>query len=90
VPDAGRRGATVVVHHRTSTAAAATLADELGGVALQADLVDEEAVDRLVTDAVAAVGHLDAVVVNAGVWPSEDVPLWELPSNVGATRSTST
>jgi 3-oxoacyl-[acyl-carrier protein] reductase len=72
-------GATVVVHHRTSADAAATLAGELGGVALQADLTDEEAVDLLVADAVAAVGHLDAVVVNAGVWPPDDVPLWELP-----------
>jgi 3-oxoacyl-[acyl-carrier protein] reductase len=72
-------GATVVVHHRTSTDAASSLADELGGVALQADLTDERAVDALVTAAVEAVGRLDAVVVNAGVWPAEDLPLWELP-----------
>jgi 3-oxoacyl-[acyl-carrier protein] reductase len=72
-------GARVVVHHRTSQRLAERLAAELGGVALQADLTDPLAVERLVEDAVAALGAVDAVVVNAGVWPPEDVPLWELP-----------
>jgi 3-oxoacyl-[acyl-carrier protein] reductase len=72
-------GARVVVHHRTSQRLAERLAAELGGVALQADLTDPLAVERLFEDAVAALGAVDAVVVNAGVWPPEDVPLWELP-----------
>jgi 3-oxoacyl-[acyl-carrier protein] reductase len=72
-------GAKVTVHHRTSRAAADRLAAEIGGLALQADLVDPDAVDRLIDEAVAAWGGVDAVVANAGVWPAEDLPLWELP-----------
>ena len=40
-------GAGVVVHYHTNKAAAATLADRLGGEAVQADLSDESAVVRL-------------------------------------------
>jgi 3-oxoacyl-[acyl-carrier protein] reductase len=72
-------GARVVVHHRTAGFAADRLAAEIGGIALQADLTAPEQVDRLVADAVAGLGGLDAVVANAGVWPAEDLPLWELP-----------
>jgi 3-oxoacyl-[acyl-carrier protein] reductase len=42
---------------------------------VQADLTDEAAVARLFEEA----GPLDACAAVAGVWPSEDVPVWELP-----------
>jgi 3-oxoacyl-[acyl-carrier protein] reductase len=51
------------------------LADELGAPALQADLRVEADVERLFADA----GTLDACAAVAGVWPSEDTPVWELP-----------
>ena len=64
-------GVEVVAHyHRHREAAAA-----LGGLALGADLRDEAEVDALF----AAAGPLDLCVANAGVWPSEDVPVAELP-----------
>jgi len=71
-------GARVAVHYRTSEAAAHRLAKDVGGVALQADLTVEEQVDALIADAVRSIGRLDVCVANAGVWPSEDLPLWEL------------
>jgi len=71
-------GARVAVHYHTGRQAAEALAAEIGGVALQADLRDEAAADRLVPAAVAALGRLDACVANAGVWPREDVPVAEL------------
>lgn len=71
-------GARVAVHYRTSAAAAESLAAELGGVAVAADLTDEVAADALVPDAVAALGRLDVVVANAGEWPRDDVPVWEM------------
>jgi 3-oxoacyl-[acyl-carrier protein] reductase len=71
-------GARVAVHYRTSEAAALRLAKDVGGVALQADLTVEEQVDALIPDAVRSIGRLDVCVANAGVWPSEDLPLWEL------------
>lgn len=71
-------GARVAVHYHSSQVAAETLAKEVGGVALAADLRDEAAADALVPAAVAALGRLDVCVANAGVWPAADVPLWEL------------
>jgi 3-oxoacyl-[acyl-carrier protein] reductase len=51
-------------------------AEALGGVQLvQADLTREADVERLFAEA----GTLDACAAVAGVWPSEDVPLWDLP-----------
>ncbi len=72
-------GARVAIHHRTSTAAADSLATEVGGVALNADLTLESEVDALIPAAVAALGRLDVCVANAGVWPTEDLPVWQLP-----------
>jgi 3-oxoacyl-[acyl-carrier protein] reductase len=72
-------GARVAVHYHRNREAAEALAEEIGGVALQADLRDEAAAGALVPAAVEALGRLDACVANAGVWPSEDVPVAELP-----------
>ncbi len=64
-------GVEVVAHyHRNAEPARA-----LGGLALGADLRDEAQVEALFLQA----GSLDLCVANAGVWPSEDVPVAELP-----------
>ena len=72
-------GAHVGVHYHTNRTAAEGLAAEIGGVALQADLRDEEQADALVPAALTALGRLDACVANAGVWPGEDVTVSQLP-----------
>jgi 3-oxoacyl-[acyl-carrier protein] reductase len=72
-------GARVGIHHRTSGDRAVALAEGTGGIPLQADLTVESEVDALVPAAVDALGRLDVLVANAGAWPSEDRPLWELP-----------
>jgi 3-oxoacyl-[acyl-carrier protein] reductase len=72
-------GVRVAVHYFRNRAAAEALATEIGGVALQADLRDEAQADALVPSALAALGRLDACIANAGVWPSEDVTLAEMP-----------
>ena len=64
-------GVEVVAHYHRNREAA----EALGGLALGADLRDEAQVDALF----AAAGPLDLCVANAGVWPSEDVPVAELP-----------
>jgi 3-oxoacyl-[acyl-carrier protein] reductase len=71
-------GVRVGVHYHSSRARAEALAEEIGGVPLQADLRDEAQADALVPAALAALGRLDACVANAGVWPAEDVPLSQL------------
>jgi 3-oxoacyl-[acyl-carrier protein] reductase len=69
-------GCEVVVHYHRGRERAEALAQELGGaLALGADLTDEGEVDRLFE----AAGEIDVCAAVAGVWPEEDVPVWQLP-----------
>src|SRR5262249_29511567 len=77
-----RAGASVAVNYRRDAAAAeATVraVEELGGsaCALQADVSEWPAVQRLVAAALDHFGHLDIVVANSGI-ASRVVPLWDL------------
>ncbi len=69
---------SVAVHYRSSQAAAEELAGEIGGVALAADLTKEAEVEALMPAAVEACGSLDLCIANAGVWPRQDEPVWEM------------
>ena len=71
-------GARVAVHYRTNNERALALAAEVDGIALHADLTHEGQVDSLIPAAADGLGRLDVLVANAGRWPSEDVPLWEM------------
>ncbi|MGI5271192.1 SDR family NAD(P)-dependent oxidoreductase [Nonomuraea sp. CA-218870] len=65
------RGDRVAIHHRGSPALASGLLDELPGeghAAVQADLADPEAVRRAVDEAAGALGGIDVLVNNAGVF----------------------
>jgi 3-oxoacyl-[acyl-carrier protein] reductase len=69
-------GCEVVVHYHRGRDRAEALSAELGEAALVgADLRDEREADRLFAEA----GALDVCAAVAGVWPEEDVPVWELP-----------
>lgn len=74
-------GANVGLHHHHGVEAAAELRSELHerhGVEappLRADLRDELEVDRMFEYCDEALGGLDGLVVNAGVWPATDVGL---------------
>ena len=72
-------GARVAVHYHRNREAAEAIADDIDGVALQADLRDEAQADALVPAAVDALGRLEGCVANAGVWPDEDVPVADMP-----------
>jgi 3-oxoacyl-[acyl-carrier protein] reductase len=73
-------GARVALHYHRGAERVASLAAELGGApALAADLTDETSADRLFADARAALGAVDVCAAVAGVWPREDVPVWDLP-----------
>jgi 3-oxoacyl-[acyl-carrier protein] reductase len=64
------------VHYHRGRERADSVAAERGGVrTIAADLTMEADVDRLFTEA----GALDVCAAVAGVWPSGDVPVWELP-----------
>ena len=73
-------GARVLVHYHHGEERARAVAEELGGAPVaQADLRLEHDVDQLFEEARAALGAIDVCAAVAGVYPSEDVPLWELP-----------
>jgi 3-oxoacyl-[acyl-carrier protein] reductase len=73
-------GARVAVHYHRGEERAREVAAALDGApVLQADLTDEHEVDRLFAAARAALGRIDVCAAVAGVWPSQDVPVWELP-----------
>jgi 3-oxoacyl-[acyl-carrier protein] reductase len=72
-------GARVLVHYHRGEDRARSLADEVGGAPLaRADLTREDEVARLFDEARAAVGAVDVCIAVQGVWPREDVPVWEL------------
>ncbi len=73
-------GARVLVHFNRGEERARALAAELGGAPVaQADLTREEDIERLFAEARGALGRVDVCVEVQGVWPRDDVPLWELP-----------
>ena len=72
-------GARVVVHYHRGEQRAEALAAELGGTTLvQADLTTENGLERLFSEARTALGTVDVCAAVAGVYPKEDVPIWEL------------
>jgi 3-oxoacyl-[acyl-carrier protein] reductase len=73
-------GARVAVHYHRGEERAREVAAVLDGApVLQADLTDEHEVDRLFAAARSALGRIDVCAAVAGVWPSQDIPVWELP-----------
>jgi 3-oxoacyl-[acyl-carrier protein] reductase len=72
--------ARVVVHYNRGEERARALAEEIEAADVgQADVTCEAEVERLFDDARAALGTVDVCVAVQGVWPREDVPVWELP-----------
>ena len=73
-------GARVLVHYHRGRERADALAAELGGAPVAgADLTDEVQVERLFSRAREELGAIDVCAAVAGVWPTDDEPVWELP-----------
>jgi 3-oxoacyl-[acyl-carrier protein] reductase len=71
-------GAILGLHFHQNEAAASRLRDELADAqafAIQADVSDEAAVDCMFGKLIGEFGRIDAIVVNAGTWFTERVPL---------------
>lgn len=73
-------GARVAFNYRTARAAAESLVKELGEscVAIEQDLSSAQQGRDLVARAAAALGRIDILVANHGIWPPEDVPISEM------------
>ncbi|WP_411278349.1 SDR family NAD(P)-dependent oxidoreductase [Gaiella sp.] len=73
-------GANVLVHYHRGEERARAVSEEIGGAPIaQADLTVEADVDRLFENARETLGTVDVCAAVAGVWPTEDIPVWELP-----------
>ena len=69
-------GAQVVFNYQTARGTADQLVAEIGSDrchAVQADLNSAESAKALVDAAIKRFGHLDAAVLNHGIWPAEDL-----------------
>ena len=73
-------GAQLVLHYNTSRDNAEQLAKEISTphVLLQADLREEQQVEKLFAESVREFSQLDGLVANAGVWTEADVPVNEM------------
>jgi NAD(P)-dependent dehydrogenase (short-subunit alcohol dehydrogenase family) len=74
------QGAKLVLHYHTQPERVRALQQRISveRVAVQADLRDERQVEHLFAEALKAFGRIDVVVVNAGIFHKEDVPLHEM------------
>ena len=78
-----RAGAHVVVGYRSRKADAESVVKELRSydvkaAAFGADVATREGAESLVAETLRVLGGLDIFVGNAGVWPTEEVPLTEM------------
>src|ERR671915_1323426 len=72
-------GARVALHYHHGEERAQALAAELAdALPLQADLTREDEAERFFSACRESLGGLDVCAAVAGVWPEEDVPVWEL------------
>jgi 3-oxoacyl-[acyl-carrier protein] reductase len=69
-------GARVAVHYHRGRERAKAAGGE---VVVEGDLTVEDDVERMFRETREALGGIDVCAAVAGQWPSEDVPVWELP-----------
>lgn len=77
-------GAILGLHFHENGTAASRLREELPdarAVTIQADLSNEAAVDAMFEKLIGEFGRIDAIVVNAGTWLPERVPLHRMSLN---------
>ena len=70
-------GARLVLHYNSNREGAEALSRELDAETLvvQADVSDESAVEAMYAKALGEFSRLDALVVNAGIWIADEVPV---------------
>ena len=72
------QNAKVVVHYHSSKNNAVKIAKDIGGTAIGADLTNSENTISLFNEILENEGKIDICVANAGNYPRESIPLWDI------------
>ena len=74
------QGAKVIVHYNSSKENAEMIAKEIKGIAIYADLTDPEQSRLVFNHIIKEEGRIDVCIANAGKYPKDYAPLWEIES----------
>ena len=75
------QGAKVIVHYNNSKENAEKISKEINGFAVNADLTDSEQTRELFNSIIQREGKIDICIANAGKYPKDYAPLWEIESD---------
>lgn len=75
------QGAKVIVHYNHSKDNAEKISKEINGFAVNADLTDSEQTKELFNSIIQREGKIDICIANAGKYPKDYAPLWEIESD---------
>ena len=75
------QGAKVIVHYNNSKDIAEKISKEINGFAVNADLTDSEQTKELFNTIIQREGKIDICIANAGKYPKDYAPLWEIESD---------
>ena len=75
------QGAKVIVHYNNSKENAEKISKEINGFAIKADLTDSEQSKELFNSIIQKEGKIDICIANAGKYPKDYAPLWEIKSD---------
>ena len=76
-----KQGARVIVHYNHSKDNAEKISTEIDGLAVNADLTNSEQTKELFNNIIEKEGKIDICIANAGKYPKNYAPLWEIESD---------
>ena len=76
-----KQGARVIVHYNHSKDNAEKISTEIDGLAVNADLTNSEQTKELFKNIIEKEGKIDICIANAGKYPKNYAPLWEIESD---------
>ena len=75
------QGAKVIIHYNNSKENAEKISKEINGFAVNADLTDSKQTEELFNSIIQKEGKIDSCIANAGKYPKDYAPLWEIESD---------
>ena len=71
----------MIIHYNNSKENAEKISKEINGFAVNADLTDSEQTRELFNSIIQREGKIDICIANAGKYPKDYAPLWEIESD---------